>query len=280
VLIACVPAVNRTGRGADHPPHLAATYNNKQVYTSTLPQGLHGFFQCEFYLCLLRNIVVRSRNIFTSSANITTYYHSFQESAFKLPSKMEPTYYGLQVHYKLFFPWYKQIAIYRTLFNKRLRYQISPTFVQQQLRSYTRQKGLRKVIEFRNKHNQLDTHFTFPLYSGSQFRHVSGITCPSSGCTTQTQNWWLLCAAIDNMPMSWRYMLCRSVYNQYVRSQYIGLLWVNQKMQYVRLRFVRTGCRCGLVQDVGSNRNFSSLWKRARRRLLNLWLRRTTKNYV
>jgi hypothetical protein len=27
--------------------------------------------------------------------------------------------------------------------------------------------------------------------------HVSGITCPSSGGTTQTQGWWLLCAVVD-----------------------------------------------------------------------------------
>jgi hypothetical protein len=28
-------------------------------------------------------------------------------------------------------------------------------------------------------------------------RHVSGITCPSSGGTTRTHNWWILCAVVD-----------------------------------------------------------------------------------
>jgi hypothetical protein len=37
----------------------------------------------------------------------------------------------------------------------------------------------------------------FSLYWGSHSRHISGITCPSSGGTTQTQGWWLLCAVVD-----------------------------------------------------------------------------------
>jgi hypothetical protein len=52
------------------------------------------------------------------------------------------------------------------------------------------------LCRFRNKQYQLDTvHFS--LYWGSQSRHVSGITCPSSGGTTQTQGWWLLCSVVD-----------------------------------------------------------------------------------
>jgi ribonuclease HI len=35
------------------------------------------------------------------------------------------------------------------------------------------------------------------LYWCSMSRLVSGITCPSSGGTTRTQNWWLLCAVVD-----------------------------------------------------------------------------------
>jgi hypothetical protein len=42
-------------------------------------------------------------------------------------------------------------------------------------------------------------------------RHVSCTTCPSSGGTSRTQNWWLLCAVVDvgwsqdmgNLPISW-----------------------------------------------------------------------------
>jgi hypothetical protein len=40
-------------------------------------------------------------------------------------------------------------------------------------------------------------HTSLSLDWCSMSRRVLGITCPPSGGTTRTQNWWLLCAVVD-----------------------------------------------------------------------------------
>jgi hypothetical protein len=43
----------------------------------------------------------------------------------------------------------------------------------------------------------MHTSPSLTLYWCPVSRHVSGITCPSSGGITRTQIWWLLCADVD-----------------------------------------------------------------------------------
>jgi hypothetical protein len=43
----------------------------------------------------------------------------------------------------------------------------------------------------------IHTSLSLTLYWCSMSRHVSGITCPSSGDNTRTKNWWVLCAFVD-----------------------------------------------------------------------------------
>jgi hypothetical protein len=38
------PGVKQSGRGIDHPPHLAPRLKKEYSYTSTPPLGLHGLF--------------------------------------------------------------------------------------------------------------------------------------------------------------------------------------------------------------------------------------------
>jgi hypothetical protein len=48
-----------------------------------------------------------------------------------------------------------------------------------------------------NTTNLIHTPLSLSLYSSSKSRHVSSITCPSSGGTTRMQLWWLLCAVVN-----------------------------------------------------------------------------------
>jgi hypothetical protein len=83
---------------------------------------------------------------------------------------------------------------------------------------------------------QLDSHFTFTtLYWCSMTRHVTVITWPSSGGTTRTQNWWLLCAEIDNNFLSY---ICI----QYVLLDYIGLdVWIRKCIRVLYIPIVDVG---------------------------------------
>jgi hypothetical protein len=47
-----------------------------------------------------------------------------------------------------------------------------------------------------NTTNLIHTSLSLSLYWSSMSRHVSGITCPSSGGNARTQNWWM-CAVVD-----------------------------------------------------------------------------------
>jgi hypothetical protein len=48
-----------------------------------------------------------------------------------------------------------------------------------------------------NTTNLMHTSLSLTLHWRSMSRHVLGISCLSSGGTTGTQNWWLLCAVVD-----------------------------------------------------------------------------------
>jgi hypothetical protein len=65
----------------------------------------------------------------------------------------------------------------------------------------------------RNKHNQLDTHFTFtfPIIQVKKSRYVSGITCPSSGGLEQP--------GVD------RRIILRWVFSKWNVGVWIGLGW-------------------------------------------------------
>ena len=51
-----LPGVKRSGRGVNHPPHLAPRLKKKYSYLPPPPVGLHGLFQGKFYLYLLRQL--------------------------------------------------------------------------------------------------------------------------------------------------------------------------------------------------------------------------------
>jgi hypothetical protein len=74
-----------------------------------------------------------------------------------------------------------------------------------------------------NTTNLMHTSLTLALFWGSVSRHVFGITCPSSGGTIRTQNWWLFCAVVDmgwyqdveRLPTSWDQPISTIAHNIY-----------------------------------------------------------------
>jgi hypothetical protein len=74
----------------------------------------------------------------------------------------------------------------------------------------------------------MHTSLSLTRYWCSVSRHVSGITCPSLGGTTRTQNWWLLCAEMDSRFMSYyMYTIC------FVRLHWVGCEWIRKCSRFL-----------------------------------------------